>query len=65
MIIILRDNTWRYPNLGFWAVHLASAAALGFLAYKAADCKCEVDFQENRAFPDRMPQSKEPQENQF
>lgn len=59
----MRDSTWRYPNVGFWAVHAASLAALGYLAYKSMDCSC--DYTENQAIADKMPQSKEPQSNQF
>ncbi|SHE42391.1 hypothetical protein [Desulforamulus putei] len=62
---MMRDSTWRYPNFGFWAVHIASLAAMGYLAYKAIDCRCDADYSENRAFPERMPQHREPQADQF
>lgn len=60
----MRDNTWRYPNVGFWVVHAASLAALGFLAFKAMDQRCN-NVQENHAFADKMPLMKEPQSDQF
>lgn len=62
---MMRNNTWRYPNFGFWAIHAASLAAIGYLAYKAMDCDCEGNHTENRAFSDRMPQNQEPQADQF
>ncbi|MCL4441439.1 hypothetical protein P378_09855 [Desulforamulus profundi] len=61
----MRDSTWRYPNFGFWAVHVASLAAMGYLAYKAADCRYDADDAENRAFAERMPKNREPQADQF
>ena len=60
----MRNNTWRYPNVGFWVVHAASLAALGFLAFKAMDGKCN-SYQDNHAFADKMPQMKEPQLENF
>lgn len=59
MFIINRNSTWRYPNLGFWAIHAVSVAAMGFLAYKAADRNCGM-VAENMSYPDRIPQAKEP-----
>lgn len=60
----MRDNTWRYPNVGFWVVHATSLAALGFLAFRSMDRKCSSN-QENHAFADKIPQMKEPELNQF
>lgn len=63
VIIAMRDSTWRYPNVGFWAVHVASLAAMGYLAYRSMDCNC--DTPDNQAFAERMPQNQEPQAEQF
>ncbi|MDO7787462.1 hypothetical protein [Desulforamulus aquiferis] len=65
IIIIYRDSTWRYPNAGFWAVHAVSLAAMGLLAYKAMDRHCGMGFTENMSYPEQVPQTKEPQEDQF
>lgn len=54
----MKDTTWRYPSFGFWAVHAISLAALGYLAYKAGDNRCEVSGN-NMAFPEKVPQNKE------
>ncbi|WP_238442499.1 hypothetical protein [Desulforamulus reducens] len=62
---MMRNNTWRYPNLGFWVVHVASLAAMGYLAYKAKDCSCDIDYSENQSFSNKMPQNQEPQVDQF
>ncbi|WP_169843600.1 hypothetical protein [Desulforamulus ferrireducens] len=55
----MRDSTWRYPNVGFWVVHAASLAAMGYLAFKAMDQRCG-DREENQTIADQMPQMKEP-----
>jgi len=57
----MRDSTWRYPNFGFWAVHMASLVALGYFAYKAAENNCGFDRSDNISFPEVMPQNKEPE----
>lgn len=59
------DNTWRYPGFGFWTVHVASLALLGYLGYKNFHGHCEDNQHNNDAFPSQMPKRQEPEHNQI
>lgn len=65
--MIMRNSTWRFPNMGFWAIHIASLAALGYLANRSADCRCHEATADNMSFPEKMPRNQEPgqEESQF
>ncbi|WP_041275712.1 hypothetical protein [Desulforamulus ruminis] len=49
----MRESTWRFPNLGFWAIHVASLATLGYFAYKATDCRCKEGTLDDLSFSER------------